>query len=71
MELKANSPRAKVSIIFELDDNNWKEFYIQISKLTIINQLELPYPELLYREKMLNNIKIETLNHSNSQIIHK
>lgn len=70
MKLKANSPSAKVSIIFELDDNNWKEFYIQISKLTIINHNNYHISNI-WILKVLNNIKLEPLNPSKGQIIHK
>ena len=62
---------AKVRIIFELDDNNRKEIFAQTLKLIRINYKKLPYSEFLYKKKVLNNIKIEPLNPSNSHIVHK
>ena len=54
----------------ESEDNNWKEFYIQISKLTIINHNNYHISNI-WILKVLNNIKLELLNPSNRHIIHK
>ena len=41
---KVNNPKAKVRIIFELDDNNLKEFFAQTLKLTRINYKKYNIP---------------------------